>query len=206
MAILPQQLLALGGQRFHQVALIAHRREQHVAAFAGGGGEAHGSAEAGFGRLGAGKTDDGGHGAPPCVELILAIVIEHLIQDRQAGGVAGADAEDHLGFQSQAELFQFHTAAHVAVAQDGFRAREQPRFHRPARVDVIQGDVVYSRHGLEEDIFPLALWRDQPSLRAQQLGQPVVQLLRAQHPANHRMNSARSSGRKVVSGGATAAS
>ena len=86
-------------QRLHREAAV-HLGEERVHAFVAGRAAADGRAEAGGARVAAGDRQQRGGLAPRVVERVeveAAVAAEHLVHLDEAAGVAGAQAEDHLG-------------------------------------------------------------------------------------------------------------
>ncbi len=145
-AVEGQSRLALLGQRLDGEAAL-HLGEERVHAFGAGRAAADGGAEAGGAGVAAGHRQQRGRLAPGVVERIeveAAVATEDVVHLHEAAGVAGAQAEDHLGRRlvdglapppsrgGSAARSGLSRGSGSRVSSSG-RSRQGPRRRRPSR-------------------------------------------------------------------------
>ena len=190
------------GQRAPDPGTI-ERHELKVARLGSRRGTADRGAKAGGVRAGTGDRHESGALPPAPVELVEE---KDVVEPRHPGGVAGAQADDHL-FRHFRWPLERNLVTIEAVGKERLCRREEELLRRPARPSPwVEADL--SRGGdLAEEHEPVLLdGRDDAAATREQRGEPRPQLLVAQAPVVHQTNSSWSEERKVVSGGAAVGS
>ena len=106
------------------------RHEQRVRAPRRVRSEPHRAAEARAVHARAGEADDRGRLATAEPELVARAPAHHLVERLDAGGVAGARAEDHPRREGRGHLLEVHAALALSVPEEDLRRRQEELLQR----------------------------------------------------------------------------